>query len=223
MLPISVTRAANLKAKPTDESKLGFGKIFTDHMFLMDYEEGKGWHNARIEPYHNFEMDPATTVLHYGQAIFEGTKCYRRADGGLQLFRPQDNLARMTRSAKRMGMPALDEETALEGLKRLMQNGFRFSETESNRTELQQYREDSDSVLSFVKDCCETGDDDFVCGSTELFNAYKAYCEESGLKPYAQKKFIQQILTSCPGAEKGVDKTGRRRIVRRVKIGDALD
>ena len=112
---------------------------------------------------------------------------------------------------------------ALEGLKRLMANRYRFSETEANKAELQQYREDSDSVLSFVKDCCETGDDDFVCGSTELFNAYKAYCEESGLKPYAQKKFIQQILTSCPGAEKGVDKTGRRRIVRRVKIGDALD
>ncbi len=120
MLPISVTRATQFKAKPTDESKLGFGKIFTDHMFLMDYESGKGWHNARIEPYHNFDMDPATTVLHYGQAIFEGTKCYRRADGGLQLFRPRDNLARMSRSAKRMGMPALDEETALEGLKQLI-------------------------------------------------------------------------------------------------------
>lgn len=112
---------------------------------------------------------------------------------------------------------------ALEGLKRLMANHYRFSETEANRAELQQYREDSDSVLSFVKDCCETGDDDFICGSTELFNAYKAYCEESGLKPYAQKKFIQQMLSSCPGAEKGVDKTGRRRIIRRVKIGDALD
>lgn len=112
---------------------------------------------------------------------------------------------------------------ALEGLKRLMANRYRFSETAANKAELQQYREDSDSVLSFVKDCCETGDDAFVCGSTELFNAYKAYCEESGLKPYAQKKFIQQMLSSCPGAEKGVDKTGRRRIIRRVKIGDALD
>lgn len=112
---------------------------------------------------------------------------------------------------------------ALEGLKRLMANHYRFSETEANKAELQQYREDSDSVLSFVKDCCETGDDAFVCGSTELFNAYKAYCEESGLKPYAQKKFIQQMLSSCPGAEKGVDKTGRRRVIRRVKIGDALD
>ena len=112
---------------------------------------------------------------------------------------------------------------ALEGLKRLMANHYRFSETEANKAELQQYREDSDSVLSFVKDCCETGDDAFVCGSTELFNAYKAYCEESGLKPYAQKKFIQQMLSSCPGAEKGVDKTGRRRVIRRVKIGDALN
>ena len=73
---------------------------------------------------------------------------------------------------------------ALEGLKRPMANHYRFSETEANKAELQQYRKDSDSVLSFVKDCCETGDDAFVCGATELFNAYKAYCEESGLKPY---------------------------------------
>ena len=120
MLPISVTKATVLKDKPQDESKLGFGKIFTDHMFLMDYEEGRGWHDARIVPYGNFSFDPATTVFHYGQAIFEGTKCYRRADGGLQLFRPQENFARMSRSAKRMAMPELDEETALEGLKQLI-------------------------------------------------------------------------------------------------------
>ncbi len=111
---------------------------------------------------------------------------------------------------------------ALEGLKRLMRNRYRFSETDANREELQQYREDSDSVLSFVKDCCETGDEDHCAGSTELFNAYKNYCEESGMKPYSQKKFIQQLLLSCPGAEKGVDKTGRRRIIRRVKLGEIL-
>ena len=112
---------------------------------------------------------------------------------------------------------------ALEGLKRLMKNRYRFSETQANKAELQQYREDSDSVLSFIKDCCDTGDESYVCGSTELFNAYKAYCEESGMKPYAQRKFIQQVLSTCPGTEKGVDKTGRRRIVRSVKINDALD
>ena len=121
MQEITVTRTAQPKVKPADESKLGFGKIFTDHMFLMDYEAGKGWFNPRVVPYGNFTLDPATTVFHYGQAIFEGTKCYRRADGGLQLFRPADNLARMTRSAKRMGMPALDEETALAGLKKLVE------------------------------------------------------------------------------------------------------
>ncbi|MBQ3277668.1 MAG: branched-chain amino acid aminotransferase [Clostridia bacterium] len=120
MLDIKVTLSDHLKAKPADESALGFGRIFTDHMFLMDYEAGRGWHDARIVPYGSFAIDPAAMVLHYGQAIFEGTKCYRRADGGLQLFRPGDNLARMSRSAERMCMPKLDEETALEGLKQLI-------------------------------------------------------------------------------------------------------
>ena len=121
MLDINVTLTTAPKAKPADETKLGFGKIFTDHMFLMNYEKGKGWFDPRIVPYGPFTMDPACTVLHYGQAIFEGTKCYRRADGGLQLFRPAENFARMSRSAERMGMPALDEVTALAGLKKLME------------------------------------------------------------------------------------------------------
>lgn len=120
MLEIKVTKTNAPKAKPADESSLGFGKLFTDHMFLMDYEEGIGWHDARIVPYGDFAIDPASMVLHYGQAIFEGTKCYRRADGGLQLFRAADNLARMSRSAERMCMPVLDEETALEGIKQLV-------------------------------------------------------------------------------------------------------
>lgn len=121
MQEIAVTLSANRKQKPQDESKLGFGSIFTDHMFLMDYERGKGWINPRIVPYGDFAMDPAAMVFHYGQAIFEGTKCYRREDGDLQLFRPQDNLARMSNSAARMSMPRLDEETALAGLKKLVE------------------------------------------------------------------------------------------------------
>ena len=119
-MEIKVTLSQNLKVKPADESKLGFGNFFTDHMFLMDYVDGEGWKDARIVPYGDFHLDPAAMVLHYGQAIFEGTKCYRRADGGLQLFRPEANFARMTRSAERLGMPALDEKTALEGLKKLI-------------------------------------------------------------------------------------------------------
>ena len=120
MQEIHITRTEHPKTKPQDESKLGFGTIFTDHMFLMDYYEGQGWVDPRIVPYGPFTMDPASTVLHYGQAIFEGTKCYRRADGGLQLFRPEANMARMSRSAARMCMPELDEELALEGLKQLV-------------------------------------------------------------------------------------------------------
>lgn len=121
MLDIQVTRTKAPKVKPADESRLGFGSLFTDHMFLMNYEKGRGWYDARIVPYGDFAMDPAAMVFHYGQAIFEGTKCYRRKDGGLQLFRPEANLARMTRSAQRMCMPALDEETVLEGLKQLVE------------------------------------------------------------------------------------------------------
>jgi len=110
---------------------------------------------------------------------------------------------------------------ALEGLKRLIRNHYHFSETEANKAELQQYREDSDSVLSFVKDCClcQAGNE---VGSTELFNAYKSYCEDSGMKPYAQNKFIQQVLTACPGTQRGVDKLGRKRILQGLRIGDTL-
>lgn len=121
MQEIKVTLSTALKQKPQDESQLGFGRIFTDHMFLMNYEKGKGWYDPRIVPYGDFSMDPASMVLHYGQAIFEGTKAYRRADGEIQLFRPQANMARMSSSAQRMCMPALDEEMALEGLKKLIE------------------------------------------------------------------------------------------------------
>ena len=99
MYQIPVTLTQNPKQKPADESKLGFGKLFTDHMFIMDYEEGRGWYDARVVPYGPFVMDPACTVFHYAQEIFEGMKCYRRKDGGLQLFRPRDNFERMNRSA----------------------------------------------------------------------------------------------------------------------------
>ena len=91
MLNIQVTRTTAPKEKPQDESKLGFGKIFTDHMFLMDYTAGEGWHDARIVPYGPLPMDPATTVFHYAQEIFEGMKAYRTADGSVQLFRPDCN------------------------------------------------------------------------------------------------------------------------------------
>ena len=99
MLDIKIVKTEHPKQKPQDESKLGFGKIFSDHMFVMDYTAGEGWHDARVVPYGPWEMDPATTVFHYAQEIFEGMKAYRTAEGKIQLFRPDCNIERMNNSA----------------------------------------------------------------------------------------------------------------------------
>ena len=95
------------KEKPSDDI-LGFGTYFTDHMFLMDYDVKNGWHNARIEPFHALSLHPSSTALHYGAEIFEGLKAYRRADGGVQLFRPMENVRRMNHSAERLCLPTMD-------------------------------------------------------------------------------------------------------------------
>lgn len=112
-MDIKITKTTTPLAMPP-EDELGFGKVFTDHMFLMDYEEGKGWHDARIVPFGRISLHPASTVLHYGAEIFEGLKAYRRADGGVQLFRPMENVRRMNRSAERMSLPEIDEKDLLE-------------------------------------------------------------------------------------------------------------
>ena len=101
-----INRTTTPKAKPSDDS-LTFGKVLTDHMFLMNYDEGQGWHSPRIEPYGPLSMDPATSVLHYGQAIFDGLKAFRGADGTIRLFRPDRHAARFNRSARIMCMPEL--------------------------------------------------------------------------------------------------------------------
>ena len=117
---ISITKTTCPKEKP-DSSTLGFGKIFTDHMFMMDYNSEKGWYNARIIPFANISIHPASTVLHYGSEIFEGLKAYRRADGTVQLFRPMENIRRMNNSAERLCLPQIPEEDALEVLTAFVQ------------------------------------------------------------------------------------------------------
>ena len=118
-LDIQIIKTTTPKEKPTDESTLGFGKLFTDHMFIVEYTEGIGWHDARIQPYGPLAIDPASPVLHYSQEIFEGLKVYRRADGGIQMFRPLENARRMNRSAERMVMPQLDEDFQVKAMKML--------------------------------------------------------------------------------------------------------
>ncbi|MDR2611543.1 MAG: branched-chain amino acid aminotransferase [Deltaproteobacteria bacterium] len=109
----------HLKPHPADEASLGFGDIYTDHMFKMDYYDGS-WRDPRIEPYAPLLLDPSAMVLHYSQTIFEGLKCYRHPDGRLALFRPRDNFRRFNTSAERMAVPPLDESLLLEALKELL-------------------------------------------------------------------------------------------------------
>lgn len=111
---------------------------------------------------------------------------------------------------------------ALEGLRRLMKNHYVFSETETNKAELQQYREESDSVLSFTKECCEMAPA-YEVGSTELFNAYKAYCEECGLRPFSQKAFVKQITDTNQQITRSIDKVGKKRTLTGIRLGEILD
>ena len=118
-MQLTITKADQLQTKP-DDANLGFGSIFTDHMFNMDYNPQDGWHNPRIEPYASIDMDPATMVLHYGQAVFEGLKAFRTESGAIQLFRPKDNFKRMNNSSRLMCIPDIDEAFVLDALKQLL-------------------------------------------------------------------------------------------------------
>ncbi len=109
-----------MKPKPEDESKLGFGQIFTDHFFIVEYDNNEGWHNASIEPLRPLSLDPAAMCLHYGQEIFEGMKAYRGENGSVYLFRPEENMNRMNLSAERLCMAQIDSDLFMDGLKKLV-------------------------------------------------------------------------------------------------------
>ena len=119
-MKLNIEKTEHPKQKYTDESKLSFGKLFTDHMLLMEYDAQNGWHNLRIKPFEDFKLSPACAVLHYGQAAFEGMKAYKRDDGSVGLFRPWDNIRRMNSTCERLCIPKLDEEVVLEALYELI-------------------------------------------------------------------------------------------------------
>jgi branched-chain amino acid aminotransferase, group II len=118
MLDIKVTLTTNPKEKPA--GKLGFGKVFTDHMFVMNYTEGQGWHDARIVPYQKIELDPSAMVFHYGQTMFEGLKAYRGANGEAYLFRPDMNAKRANASNDRLCIPQIPEEDFVQAIKEVV-------------------------------------------------------------------------------------------------------
>jgi branched-chain amino acid aminotransferase len=116
---ISFIPRENLKEKPAADS-LGFGKYYTDYMFVMDYHSNNGWYNPRITPYEPLILEPSAMVFHYGQAIFEGMKAYRTADGTAQLFRPEKNMKRFNDTCDRMCIPQIDESFLLGAIKQLI-------------------------------------------------------------------------------------------------------
>lgn len=116
---IRIELTDNKKEQPAHD-QLGFGKVFTDHMVMIDYEEEKGWHDARVVPYQPITLDPAAVIFHYGQTVFEGLKAYVGKEGEVRLFRPEKNMARLNHSNDRLSMPEIDEELALESLKQLI-------------------------------------------------------------------------------------------------------
>ena len=118
-MEIRFEKSSHLKEKP-DQKNLGFGKYMTDYMFVMDWDKDKDWHDARIVPYEPVTLDPACVVLHYAQETFEGLKAYRTAEGKIQLFRPQMNDRRRSKSNARLCMPAFPEEMFVEAVKALV-------------------------------------------------------------------------------------------------------
>lgn len=117
-MEIKITKTLQPKEKPV--GNLGFGKYFTDHMFLVDWDEKIGWHDARIVPYGPLLMSPASTSLHYGAEIFEGLKAYYSLNGEIQLFRPYENAKRFNSSANRLCLPLIDEEFFVSAIKELV-------------------------------------------------------------------------------------------------------
>jgi branched-chain amino acid aminotransferase len=118
-MEIRVELTQNPKAKPSTES-LGFGNIFSDHMFIMDYTEGKGWHDARIVPYGTIPYEPSIMVFHYGQSLFEGLKAYKTDKGEVVLFRPEENMKRLNQSCEGLCIPKIDEAFGVEAIKKLV-------------------------------------------------------------------------------------------------------
>jgi branched-chain amino acid aminotransferase len=116
---IAIQRTDRSRLASTDLQDIKFGRVFSDHMFVMDYADG-AWKEPVIMPFADLQMSPAALVLHYSQTIFEGLKAYRADDGSVGIFRPMDNIARMNRSAVRMCMPQIPEELFLEALTTLV-------------------------------------------------------------------------------------------------------
>lgn len=129
MYNIEIEKTTNPKELPGQDNPLTFGTIFTDHMFEVDYTEGKGWHDPRVVPFHDISLSPAAMVFHYGQEMFEGLKAYKSKEGKILLFRPDKNIERANNSNFRLMIPKIPEALFLEGLKAVVKEDERWIPT----------------------------------------------------------------------------------------------
>ena len=120
MLDIRIEKTKTAKELPSEDNPLKFGTIFTDHMFVMDYEEGKGWYEPRIVPYSTIDLAPSAMVFHYGQTMFEGLKAYKTEDGRTLLFRPEKNAERANKTNNRICIPEIPVEDFVQAIKTLV-------------------------------------------------------------------------------------------------------
>lgn len=120
MLDIKFEKTKNPKPIPDENNPLAFGTIFTDHMFIMEYETEKGWHNPRVTEYAPISLDPSAMVFHYGQEMFEGLKAYQAEDGRILLFRPDKNIERANNTNKRICIPQIPEDDFLQAIKAIV-------------------------------------------------------------------------------------------------------
>ena len=120
---IQINKTSNSRINQVDWDNLPFGKVFSDHMFVMDYKDGQ-WQNPQIQPYGDLSMSPATSVLHYGQSCFEGMKAHKNEEGDILLFRPYENASRFNVSADRMCMPTIPEDFFVDRNARSIENFY---------------------------------------------------------------------------------------------------
>ena len=116
---INITKTNNSKIDQIDFNNIPFGQIYSDHMLIANFVDGK-WDTPEIKPFENMSFSPAMSALHYGQSIFEGMKAFKTSEGAVQLFRPYENLERLNKSARRMSMEEIPEDIFIEGLKQLV-------------------------------------------------------------------------------------------------------
>ncbi len=186
------------KEKPVPGQKLGFGRLFSDHMFIMNYKTGKGWYDPRIVPYGDLSLSPAALCLHYGQTVFEGMKAYYGEKGDILLFRPDENFSRLNSSNRRLAIPQIDEELCIRGVKELVEIDKDWVPREDGASlYIRPFIISTDPVLGV-----HPGDEYLFIIITSPSGAYY----ESGLEPvkiYVESKYVRAVRGGT-----GMAKTG---------------